>query len=190
MLSRCCDVEGGVDADAGVEQFLHVLPALRVAKPGAFVWASSSTRMISGWRRGPRRDPVRGWLCPGSPPRARGGSRGHRAGRSSLDGSCVSTYPATRSTPAAVCLCADFKHGVRLADAGHVAEEDLELTPPRAAAPLLCSCLRSLSGSGRSSSSMSPRWLPSALLRSRVERTIQFEDVHSRFADKTELTAA
>ena len=43
------DVERGDDVDAGVAELLDVLPALLVhASPGAFVWASSSTRATAG----------------------------------------------------------------------------------------------------------------------------------------------
>jgi len=43
-------VQGGINIDAGIEQFLDVLPAFRMARSGALVCASSSTRMIDGRR--------------------------------------------------------------------------------------------------------------------------------------------
>ena len=44
------DVDGGVDIDAGLQQLLDILPALGVARPGALVCASSSTRISWGRR--------------------------------------------------------------------------------------------------------------------------------------------
>ena len=44
-------VHGGEDVDAGVEQHLHVLPALWLADPGALEWASSFTTQVRGARR-------------------------------------------------------------------------------------------------------------------------------------------
>lgn len=49
-------VDRGVDVDASVQQFEHVLPALAVAGAGALVWASSSTSTSWGCRaRAPSR---------------------------------------------------------------------------------------------------------------------------------------
>ena len=44
------DVERREDVDAARQQLLDVLPAFRMARAGALVWASSSTRISAGWR--------------------------------------------------------------------------------------------------------------------------------------------
>ena len=66
------DVHGGDDVDAGVEQLVDVLPALRVAAAGTLVWASSSTSATAGRRaRGRRRHPSPAAHVPVSQPPAR-----------------------------------------------------------------------------------------------------------------------
>ena len=122
-------VHGGEDVHAGVEHIDDVLPALGVLEPGAFVWASSSTRHSSG--RGGRSpagpSPRSGRPC--TPPPGAGASSRSSACAAVSARPWVSRTPITTSRPAALAARPLLEHPVCLADPRGHAEEDLVAAP-------------------------------------------------------------
>ncbi len=124
------DVQGGVDVDARVQQLLHVLPALGVSRArGVGVRQLVHQQQLRMALRGRRRGRARAASGPGIRA-SRGGSTSRPSRRTSVSGASVRldvadhhVHSGGRQTLGGV------QHGVGLAHAGHVAEEDLEAAP-------------------------------------------------------------
>ena len=171
------DVERGVDVDAGVEQLLDVLPALGVSQPGGVGVGQLIDEEQLGCRaRAASRSNSRSLT-----PRYSTSSGGQHL--QPLE-QRLGLRPAVRLDVAddhvhagRRLLLGGLEHGVGLAHAGHVAEEDLELAPVRAGAPRPGAAPGACRDRGGSS-----LHAPITASAKRVKGQVQLEHVHPRLA--------